>query len=110
MGAAATRRVRPRPPRCSPTRRAAPTPAALLPTPARPRDDNGALFLDRDGAVFRLVLSWLRTGVLPAQRNELAQRELLAEARWLQMDTLVAALEAELEAFEPKGQLLREAI
>ena len=72
-----------------------------------PRDSAGRIFLDRDGSIFRLVLSWLRTGVLPAQRNELLQRELLAEARWLQMDSLVSALEAELGTLEPRGLLLK---
>ena len=80
----------------------------LTSSAAAPRDARGAIFLDRDASRFRHVLAFLRTGALPTgARHEALQRELLAEAKWLQMPPLISALESELDVREPRGLQLK---
>lgn len=75
---------------------------------ALPLDEHGAIFLDRDGAIFHQVLCYLRTGAYPrGAANEGLQRELLVEARLLEMGCLAELLEEELKAIEPRGMQLR---
>ncbi|XP_019631547.1 PREDICTED: BTB/POZ domain-containing protein KCTD16-like [Branchiostoma belcheri] len=59
---------------------------------APPRDDTGRYFLDRDGALFRFVLDFLRTDqlLLPAGFPE--KERLRAEAEHFQLGEMVAAL------------------
>ncbi|XP_078683120.1 BTB/POZ domain-containing protein KCTD12-like [Branchiostoma floridae x Branchiostoma belcheri] len=59
---------------------------------APPRDETGRYFLDRDGALFRFVLDFLRTDqlLLPAGFPE--KERLRAEAEHFQLGEMVAAL------------------
>ena len=60
------------------------------------RESDGTYFIDRDGAHFRYVLSFLRDGsldpqTLPTDRTSL--RQIICEARYYQLDELVVHLE-----------------
>jgi len=54
----------------------------------------GRVFLDRDPAAFRQVLTFLRDDAVPIPRDSCAREALLAEARYLQVYSRVAALRA----------------
>ncbi|XP_037291123.2 BTB/POZ domain-containing protein Ktl [Rhipicephalus microplus] len=58
------------------------------------RDSQGRIFVDRDGALFRFILDFLRTGrlLLPEEFRELAR--LKAEAEHFRLDALVTCLSA----------------
>jgi len=58
-----------------------------------PKDDQGAVFLDRDGTHFRLILNYLLDGVLPPNMSEDVRHALLIEANYYQLASLVTASE-----------------
>ncbi|KAH7954851.1 hypothetical protein HPB49_022099 [Dermacentor silvarum] len=59
-----------------------------------PRDSQGRVFVDRDGALFRFILDFLRSGrlLLPEEFRELAR--LKDEAQHFRLDALVTCLSA----------------
>eukprot|EP00966_Prymnesium_polylepis_P125213 2895764-Prymnesium_polylepis.1 len=50
-----------------------------------PPDDEGFVFIDRDGKHFRIILNFLRTGVLDVPESELAAVELKRELDYYQL-------------------------
>eukprot|EP01117_Protostelium_nocturnum_P013079 TRINITY_DN4855_c0_g1_i2.p1 TRINITY_DN4855_c0_g1~~TRINITY_DN4855_c0_g1_i2.p1 ORF type:complete len:199 (+),score=50.97 TRINITY_DN4855_c0_g1_i2:26-598(+) len=61
------------------------------------KDEDGNVFIDRDGSNFRLILNFLRSGriVLPQQRNILD--ELLIEADYYQIIELKNLIESKIQ-------------
>lgn len=55
------------------------------------RDENGFIFIDRDGSLFSYVLNWLRSRVIPPL-DSVTRACLLEEARYFQLSELIAAL------------------
>jgi hypothetical protein len=55
-------------------------------------DEEGAYFIDRDWKHFRSILNYLRTGKLVLPDNESAQQELMIEAEFYGLDTLLTAI------------------
>lgn len=60
------------------------------------RDQNGRIFIDRDGERFQWILNWLRDEQLDPSLDENARRLLLREAEYFQLDRLKATLEDSL--------------
>ena len=56
-----------------------------------PQDDDGYVFIDRDGTHFRIILNFLRTGVLDVPKSQKAANELTRELQYYQLDTCVEA-------------------
>ena len=56
-----------------------------------PQDDDGYVFIDRDGTHFRIILNFLRTGVLDVPESLKAANELTRELQYYQLDTCVEA-------------------
>ena len=56
-----------------------------------PQDDDGYVFIDRDGTHFRIILNFLRTGVLHVPESLQAANELTHELQYYQLDTCVEA-------------------
>ena len=56
-----------------------------------PQDDDGYVFIDRDGTHFRIILNFLRTGVLHVPESLQAANELAHELQYYQLDTCVEA-------------------
>ena len=56
-----------------------------------PLDDDGYVFIDRDGTHFRTILNLLRTGVLDVPESPKAANELTRELQYYQLDTCVKA-------------------
>ncbi|EDO43731.1 predicted protein, partial [Nematostella vectensis] len=54
-----------------------------------PRDLKGQQFIDRDGATFRYILTFLRTGKLTVPEGYKYFRELLTEAEFYRLEPLV---------------------
>mgnify|MGYP001319929566 CR=1 FL=1 len=52
-----------------------------------PRDDDGYVFIDRDGTHFRIILNFLRTGALDVPTSQKAASELTRELQYYQLDT-----------------------
>tara|TARA_B100000795_G_scaffold71282_1_gene50162 strand:- start:1467 stop:2420 length:954 start_codon:yes stop_codon:yes gene_type:complete len=59
---------------------------------AVPTDDDGSVFIDRDGRHFHHVLNYLRTGSAVLPQADDAQQELLVEADYYQLGGLIEAL------------------
>ena len=57
----------------------------------KPSED-GSYFIDRDGTHFRYILNYLRTGELVAPENKIVRRELLAEAKFYQVEGILNEL------------------
>ena len=55
--------------------------------------EDGSYFIDRDGTHFRYILNYLRTGELIVPDDEIIRRELLAEARFYQIEGMIIELE-----------------
>ncbi|KAI1700657.1 BTB/POZ domain-containing protein [Ditylenchus destructor] len=53
------------------------------------KDETGAFLIDRDPKQFRVILNYLRNGVLHIDRNETAMKELLCEADFYGLHALV---------------------
>ncbi|KAM1494412.1 hypothetical protein TB2_028516 [Malus domestica] len=49
------------------------------------QDENGAVFIDRDGKQFRHILNWLRDGKVPTLLEDSVYEELLREAEYYQL-------------------------
>ena len=58
----------------------------------KPNED-GSYFIDRDGTHFRYILNYLRTGELIVPNDEIIRRELLAEAKFYQVEEMINELE-----------------
>jgi len=50
------------------------------------KDEDGAIFIDRDGSLFKYILNFLRQGKVPKQLAPLDIEELLSEAEYYQID------------------------
>ena len=48
--------------------------------------EDGSYFIDRDGTHIRFILNYLRTGELIVPNDEIIHRELLAEAKFYQVN------------------------
>lgn len=55
--------------------------------------EDGSYFIDRDGTHFRYILNYLRTGELIVPNDEIIRRELLAEAKFYQVEGMINELE-----------------
>mmetsp|Transcript_29203 Transcript_29203/g.89338 ORF Transcript_29203/g.89338 Transcript_29203/m.89338 type:complete len:206 (-) Transcript_29203:3798-4415(-) len=60
------------------------------------RDETGALFVDRNGETFALVLDYLRDGVLPVADSADDLRRVLVDAQFYGIDDLAARCDARL--------------
>ena len=58
-----------------------------------PQDDDGYVFIDRDGAHFRLILNFLRDGVLDVPASQKAVIELMRELQYYQLPCDLAAMQ-----------------
>ena len=56
-----------------------------------PQDDDGYVFIDRDGTHFRIILNFLRTGALDVPTSQKAASEFTRELQYYQLDTCVEA-------------------
>jgi len=56
-------------------------------------EDDGAYFIDRDGKLFRYILNYLRDGELRCPDDEAIRKDLLAEAKFYQIQGIVTQLE-----------------
>ena len=54
----------------------------------KPSED-GSYFIDRDGTHFRYILNYLRTGELIVPEDKIIQREILAEAKFYQVEGII---------------------
>ena len=75
-------------------------------------DDEGRIFVDRDGGLFHILLQSLRTGKRPPQRVVAESRDaLLDECEFFQMDWLSSKIRGEISHTDlrPADRLLREA-
>eukprot|EP00995_Heteronema_vittatum_P002938 NODE_1434_length_969_cov_654.534783_g989_i0.p1 GENE.NODE_1434_length_969_cov_654.534783_g989_i0~~NODE_1434_length_969_cov_654.534783_g989_i0.p1 ORF type:complete len:240 (-),score=59.99 NODE_1434_length_969_cov_654.534783_g989_i0:144-863(-) len=57
------------------------------------KDGDGSYFIDRDGTHFRLILNFLRDGSVAVPRSGLEREQLLAAARYYQVEGLLQLLE-----------------
>jgi hypothetical protein len=66
---------------------------------AAAKDDKGRYFIDRDGIVFRHILSFLRTDNVPSidTSNEILIRELIHEAEYFQLQPLLDIIKARVK-------------
>ena len=62
-------------------------------TMARSRDENGALFIDRDPTYFSYVLNFLRNGIVDLPPERYALNALLREAEFYQINGLYSAVQ-----------------
>lgn len=62
----------------------------------KPDDEDGAYFIDRDAELFRYILNYLRNGVLHSPNDRTVLEDLLVEARFYQVQGLIAQLEREM--------------
>ena len=60
---------------------------------ARSRDENGALFIDRDPTYFSYVLNFLRNGIVDLPPERYALNALLREAEFYQINGLYSAVQ-----------------
>ena len=60
----------------------------------KPSED-GSYFIDRDGTHFRYILNYLRTGELIVPKDEVVRREILAEAKFYQVEGIINELTVE---------------
>ena len=58
-----------------------------------PQDDDGYVFIDRDGAHFRIILNFLRDGVLDVPASQKAVIELTRELQYYQLPCDPAAMQ-----------------
>lgn len=52
------------------------------------KNEDGCVFIDRDGAYFHHILNWLRNGTLPPIENHLEREYLLVESKYYQITSL----------------------
>lgn len=71
------------------------------------QDEDGCVFIDRDGDLFAHVLNWLRSRVIPPLDN-VAKAGLLAEAQYYQLTGLVASLTSSESHGTPLRQISPE--
>eukprot|EP00959_Pyramimonas_sp_CCMP1952_P349504 7323105-Pyramimonas_sp.AAC.2 len=67
------------------------------------RDSENRIFIDRDGALFKPILTWLRTHELEVE-PPITLHAILKEAQFFSLASLVDTIEtvlAELQVFEP---------
>jgi len=57
----------------------------------KPAED-GSYFIDRDGAHFRYILNYLRTGKLVVPQDETVREELLNEAEFYKIEGIINEL------------------
>jgi hypothetical protein len=57
----------------------------------KPAED-GSYFIDRDGTCFRYILNYLRTGKLLLPEDQLVHKEVLEEARFYQIQSIIDKL------------------
>ncbi|XP_022808130.1 BTB/POZ domain-containing protein KCTD18-like [Stylophora pistillata] len=55
--------------------------------------EDGSYFIDRDGTHYRYILNYLRTGELIVPNDEIIRRELLAEAKFYQVEGMINELQ-----------------
>ncbi|XP_068760221.1 uncharacterized protein [Montipora capricornis] len=62
----------------------------------KPDDEDGAYFIDRDAELFRYILNYLRNDVLHCPDERTVLEDLLVEARFYQVQGLIAQLERKM--------------
>eukprot|EP00741_Cyanophora_paradoxa_P006064 tig00000981_g5882.t1 len=60
------------------------------------KDPEGLYFIDRDGTYFRHILNYLRDGVTELPEDRIAQREIMREAEYFQLQELVQYIKSDL--------------
>jgi len=68
------------------------------------RDDKGAIFVDRNGETFAMVLDYLRDGALPVLDCADSLRRLLTDAEYYGVDELARACEVRLAELQGEDQ------
>jgi len=63
-------------------------------------DENGCVFIDRDGKVFKNVLKWLRNGTIDIPTDQSKCYDLLKEAEFYQLSGLADLLKEALEDYD----------
>lgn len=66
--------------------------------------DKGYIFVDRDGKQFRLILNWLRDGIVPILRDR-EYLELLREAEYFQLLGLIDGIKSALSKMKEDEEL-----
>lgn len=61
-------------------------------------DEDGTFFIDRSGKYFGFILDYLRTGRIPELPNISDKLNLLEEAKYFTLDSLVRALEDDIQS------------
>jgi len=57
------------------------------------KNEEGCVFIDRDGRMFHHILNWLRNGYIPPMENPMDHEYLFMEARYYQIVSLVEYLQ-----------------
>uniref|UniRef100_A0A0E0M804 BTB domain-containing protein n=1 Tax=Oryza punctata TaxID=4537 RepID=A0A0E0M804_ORYPU len=73
-----------------------------------PTTEDGAVFVDRDGELFRHVLNWLRDGAVPALADA-EYRQLLQEAEYYRLPGLIDCINERIGDWDDKLERTSEA-
>ena len=67
-------------------------------------EEDGSIFIDRDGEHFKLILNYLRDGKLPSGLSNDTREALAAEAEYYRLEDLVERLTASRRRSWSTGQ------
>eukprot|EP01111_Echinosteliopsis_oligospora_P002101 TRINITY_DN13090_c0_g1_i1.p1 TRINITY_DN13090_c0_g1~~TRINITY_DN13090_c0_g1_i1.p1 ORF type:complete len:205 (+),score=47.38 TRINITY_DN13090_c0_g1_i1:76-690(+) len=76
--------------------------------PASKKDTQGNFFIDRDGKYFRYILNYLRDGSIDVPTDMHHTMQILREARFYQVDSLVHLLQSHIRKNENREKLKKK--